>query len=262
MNSLTRVKPLTPSSKPTKNLPDLALQINQHHEAAQRNAQKAIERAFQCGEALAQAKAQVKHGEWLTWLQANTIISERTARKYMMVANNRAALENGTEADLTVNGALRALAKPRHRIYDISTEEQRDRLDLMVNTQMLAPTDIESKALLDFYADCAHLGAVYQDWLMSAHFYREQTGATGNLLFEHGLDHTHPRSERKITDPAKLDIQLAREEWYQSAVKMLIKYNSFSPNKMTTAGLFMMTGEMIIVRMFDCDDGWSLQDAF
>jgi hypothetical protein len=50
------------------------------------------------GALLLEAKAQVKHGEWLPWLEAQTGFSERTAQNYMAAA--RFATKYATVADL------------------------------------------------------------------------------------------------------------------------------------------------------------------
>ena len=101
----------TPSSK----LPELAEGINQDHKIAKEYAQNAIQRALSCGEKLAMAKAQCKHGEWIPWLEANTIVNERTARRYMKIYNGRSQLENGQVSDLTLRGALELLSEPKEK---------------------------------------------------------------------------------------------------------------------------------------------------
>lgn len=49
----------------------------------------AIAAALDCGRLLTKAKAQLKHGEWIPWLEANTPeISQPTAWRYMQFANH------------------------------------------------------------------------------------------------------------------------------------------------------------------------------
>src|SRR5262249_4544995 len=61
---------------------------------------------------LVEAKEQLKHGQWLPWLQDHCTISERTAQLYMHCAKNREAIEdqirNGV-ADLSLNEAAAML---------------------------------------------------------------------------------------------------------------------------------------------------------
>src|SRR3954454_10501435 len=61
-------------------LADIAARINEAHERASASAQSAMEAAVEVGHLLIQAKAQVGHGGWLPWLEANTSVSERTAQ--------------------------------------------------------------------------------------------------------------------------------------------------------------------------------------
>jgi hypothetical protein len=56
------------------------------------------------GELLIEAKAQIKHGEWLPWLAHNFDLSERTARKYMAAAQY--ASNRNLGADLNVAPAV------------------------------------------------------------------------------------------------------------------------------------------------------------
>lgn len=96
-------------------LPRLASVINISHEKAQFSAQQAMDYALTCGDALNTAKGEVEHGQWLPWLNENTAISERTARRYMKVANNREQIElkTATVTDLSVRGALEMLSTPK-----------------------------------------------------------------------------------------------------------------------------------------------------
>jgi len=87
----------------------LTQDIRREHEAAQRAFASAVEHAVRCGELLAEAKAQIRHGEWLPWLAENFPASVRTAQGYMRLAAqpNAQAL-----AHLGIEGALRQLAAP------------------------------------------------------------------------------------------------------------------------------------------------------
>jgi hypothetical protein len=51
-------------------------------------ASEAVAKAVQCGQLLLQQKAALQHGTWLDWLATNlSEINERTARRYMALAN-------------------------------------------------------------------------------------------------------------------------------------------------------------------------------
>jgi hypothetical protein len=92
-------------------LPALASEIRQEVDAAERAWQDGVGHAIRAGELLLKAKAQVKHGEWLPWLEANFPGSERSARNYMRLAANRQRV-----ADLpTIREAVAALAEVKPR---------------------------------------------------------------------------------------------------------------------------------------------------
>ena len=96
-------------------LAGLAERINLAHEGAMRSARTAIEHAIECGELLTEAKALVGHGNWLPWLQANTIVSERTAQRWMRFAENAETLlaKSDTDGGFTFADADRLLAAPK-----------------------------------------------------------------------------------------------------------------------------------------------------
>ena len=63
--------------------------INRHHQQAQAHASRAIEHAIEAGKLLLQAKAQLPHGQFLSWLEANCQVSARQAQRYMRAAQGR-----------------------------------------------------------------------------------------------------------------------------------------------------------------------------
>jgi hypothetical protein len=103
----------------SKNLPALdalADKINAEHDACRATMQKGLEHALKAGQLLMEAKSGLAHGEWLPWLQTNCPdISERTAQRYMRLAENGDELEakSATVADLTMRAAEEALTTPR-----------------------------------------------------------------------------------------------------------------------------------------------------
>lgn len=94
----------------SNSLVDLAARINVEHEAAGRALKRSLQHAVAAGDLLIEAKAQLKHGQWLPWLSEHCQIPERTARLYMRLAKNKT--EIGNVADLTVRAAVALLASP------------------------------------------------------------------------------------------------------------------------------------------------------
>jgi hypothetical protein len=63
-------------------LGDIAGRINAAHDRASAAARSAIEHAIECGRLLTEAKAQLPHGLWLPWLEANTVVGVRQAQRF------------------------------------------------------------------------------------------------------------------------------------------------------------------------------------
>jgi hypothetical protein len=82
----------------------LAEEIRAAHAGVQAAAQQAAEYAVAAGKALIEAKALVRHGEWLPWLKANCGFAERTAQLYMRIA------EKGLPTDVIAALGLKAVA--------------------------------------------------------------------------------------------------------------------------------------------------------
>ena len=91
-------------------LPDLAQAIELEHLAATRDAIAAMEHAIACGNLLLEAKAQVGHGSWLPWIEANLTFGDRQARKYMRAANYADQIRH-SNSDFTLDNAMAMLAE-------------------------------------------------------------------------------------------------------------------------------------------------------
>ena len=98
----------------SNSLADLAHRIKAEHEAVGRALKRGLEHAIAAGELLIEAKSQLKHGQWLPWLDSCGV-SERMAQRYIRLARNRAVIEaNPTPvSDLGIRGALDLISIPR-----------------------------------------------------------------------------------------------------------------------------------------------------
>jgi len=100
---------MTTDLSPRRSTAIIAEELRSEVDAAEADYQSAVQHAIRAGELLVEAKAQVKHGEWLPWLEANFPGSERSAQTYM-----RLARKSATVADLpTIGVAVAALAPPK-----------------------------------------------------------------------------------------------------------------------------------------------------
>jgi hypothetical protein len=102
-------------------LPDLAQAIEREHQAAHQAARTALEHAVACGVLLIQAKAEVGHGGWLPWIEANLSFGARQSQKYARLAEHADDLDQMRieNSYLTIDQALAALAdgKPPLRVH-------------------------------------------------------------------------------------------------------------------------------------------------
>jgi Protein of unknown function (DUF3102) len=105
----------------SNSLADLAARIRAEHAAAASALRRGAEHAMNAGDLLIEAKARLKHGQWLPWLAEHCSISERTAQLYMRLAKARPEIEANTQhvADLSLRAATAALAPDeRERILE------------------------------------------------------------------------------------------------------------------------------------------------
>jgi hypothetical protein len=89
----------------SNSLPDLAARIRLYHRKTSESLRESVQHAMDAGDLLIEAKAQLKHGQWLPWLSEHCAISERSAQLYMRVAKGRAVIEvkSAQFADLNLN---------------------------------------------------------------------------------------------------------------------------------------------------------------
>jgi hypothetical protein len=104
----------------SNSLTDLAVRIRAEHEAARLAARTTIEHAIRAGELLIEAKQLVQHGYWGDWLHAHCDLSERSAQAYMRIARYQSNPQ--LTADLTIDDALKVLAKPKPGVIDAADE--------------------------------------------------------------------------------------------------------------------------------------------
>lgn len=107
---------IPPQHRPTglrsNSLVDLAARITAEHEACGAAMKRGIEHAMTAGALLIESKARISHGQWLPWLRDHCGVSERSARRYIQLAQARPDLEakTATVADLTLREAIELLA--------------------------------------------------------------------------------------------------------------------------------------------------------
>lgn len=87
--------------------PELAIRANEAHARVRMAGEAMVTYAIEAGDALIAAKAKVRHGEWLPWLEANFDGSRWTASGYMRLASNGERVPH--LEDLPLRKALEAI---------------------------------------------------------------------------------------------------------------------------------------------------------
>jgi hypothetical protein len=110
--------------------PSLAERINQAHRLVLHRTKSVVERAIACGELLIEAREkEAEPRKWLEWLKKNCPDVERTARRYVRLAENEAKIEKwaveklATLANLTLAEAER-IAGEGEQPTEQQTEDQ------------------------------------------------------------------------------------------------------------------------------------------
>jgi Protein of unknown function (DUF3102) len=142
MNDLVRSAPPADIRSPS----ELPARVNDAHERVKQALQRGAEYAIEAGQLLLQAKATVRHGNWLEWVGANCKFSERTAQLYMRLAEEAPRLESKTQciADLTVNDAIKLLEplkspeEPRISSASRTSNKKRDPVNDAIKNDPLA----------------------------------------------------------------------------------------------------------------------------
>lgn len=103
-----------PTAAAPLDLDTLCRRIESEHKAALRCATSSLEHARQVGCYLAQAKRQVGHGGWLSWLERSVSFDRFRAAEYMRVAEHWPEIEAQMCNDRTfgLRAALKYLAEP------------------------------------------------------------------------------------------------------------------------------------------------------
>lgn len=109
----------------TGTLQNLAAEINHYHAKCEEAVGQAVAYAIEAGRMLEEAKAGLKHGEWLGWLEANFEGSQQTASIYMRFAKRQAELNYQRVGNLSLRSAMIALeAEDKRRKRDRKRQER------------------------------------------------------------------------------------------------------------------------------------------
>jgi hypothetical protein len=64
--------------------------INEEHRLARSSAEDAVQHAIRCGELLLAKKAELRHGQFMPWIEANCEFAWSTAKRYCLAAQQKA----------------------------------------------------------------------------------------------------------------------------------------------------------------------------
>ena len=185
------------SDPPRSNsLVDLAARIKVEHEAAFGHARQALQHAAECGRLLIEAKSQVEHGQWLSWIETNTGVGARQCQKYMRLAEGWAEIGSKSELDshLSIEGALGLLAAPARKPSKALARENPANVRGIVEVRTAQPSNPITTAW-DEASDAQRL-----EFVRDRAEHLERVAGAGSRV----------RSRKQSTD-----IEGAFEEWYR-----------------------------------------------
>ncbi len=143
-------------------LDDLATKINIAHNQVEQAFLSAVNHALVAGDLLLEAKRQVSHGEFKSWIEQNCEFSDRMARAYMRVAEQLPKLpdeERQRVADMSLRGVLKLFASPgsRPRKSRVIRLDEVGTADLIAELETREPGEAEQSLfrLISKWADAA-----------------------------------------------------------------------------------------------------------
>ena len=80
------------SNRVTQKERDFAVRINKLHLKFESNFKNTLEIAAQIGQLLLQKKSELKHGQWIPWVDSNLNFTDRTASNYIRIFKNKEKL--------------------------------------------------------------------------------------------------------------------------------------------------------------------------
>ncbi len=138
---MAQPSPTAPGTSTLVDLPELATQANAAHRVACNAASAALgpmrvalDNAISAGRALREAKGQIKHGQWLSWLAEHCPdISSQRASEYMRLADaiENNALDIPNSGTIALSRAIAALPKQRRRSQTPNTVNDRHPIALI-----------------------------------------------------------------------------------------------------------------------------------
>jgi hypothetical protein len=84
---------------------------------------KTMAEVIEQGRDLCEQKAELKHGEWIPWVEENMPIGIDQAGKYMRIFKNQHELNSHSDTNLTIDTACQMLATPKPVVESPVAEE-------------------------------------------------------------------------------------------------------------------------------------------
>jgi len=140
----------------TAELPELAAKIADAVHQANTHACAAVQHALVAGRLLTDAKAQVPHGAWESWVFAHCDVAPRTARAFMRLAEKWPTIQNGNgAANLSLREAFKAIATPptaapRSTPINYPRRDQRERAVLALKKAADAQRDLARNISMNY----------------------------------------------------------------------------------------------------------------
>jgi hypothetical protein len=193
----------------SNSLADLAARINAEHEATVKALRQSVQHAMNAGDLLIEAKKQLKHGQWLPWLEQYCALSRRTVQLYMKLAEHREIIEKEQAksamgvAHLTLNeaAALCVLAGRIEKIMDFArrAESGEELVDLCIEHGF---GYIKDESYNPYYG---RSDAEIREWVLFGYFIGDRDFQHIEWILQGGSDdehHERQREEGRVCQPS------------------------------------------------------------
>jgi hypothetical protein len=138
-------------------------EINQLHSEIIAAALTSFEKAVRLGELLRDAKYQVGHGNWLKWVKANLVFSERTARNYLRIHANRSRLKSANVSDLADAYKLLTHRCEQNKAPTPETEECLEMIEQMIGVEFMVQAKLNQVLEALCTDSAAFTGEIYAE---------------------------------------------------------------------------------------------------
>lgn len=198
---MTRLKTTGTTSLTGEQLTDA---IRQEHAAVSAAAQSALQHALEAGRLLADARRNISHGSWESYVRDSCGIPPRTASLYLRLHRNRDRLPNRQHvADLSVRQAARLLEQPKVKTEPVHGDPTKaEYWAAKINAAWAGAIDHMEADVEDIAASLSDDSMPPKERRKRDRLLRERAGELAEMKA------AQARARTKSTEPSPLELQM------------------------------------------------------